>query len=156
VSLTAAQRQQMEDRVADVRRAFAKARPAVYEAASGFFASDAAKAVKKQLDDQGVRSETWATKQRAEVERGAAELKWWLDAGLLYARYAASTVGDAVNATLWTVVANTATQTAVDVKEGAAVAINPLRWGVGTQLLAGVVVLLVGGYLVVRLREAAP
>lgn len=156
MSISAAQRTQMEQAVAEVRRAFATARPRVYEAAEGWFASEAAKAVKKQLDDQAVRSEAWATKQRAEVESGAAELKWWLDAGVIYANYAAGTVGDAVNATLFTVVRNTVAQTAVEVKEGAAVAVNPLKWGLGTQILVGGIALTASLYLVARIRGATP
>ncbi len=136
MSLTAAERKQMDDRVADVRRAFSKARPAVYEAASGLFASDAAKAVKKQLDDQSARSENWAMKERAQVEAGTASLEWWLSAGLIYARYAAGTVGDAVNASLWTVVKNTATETAATVAD-------PTKWAPSLQLGLGGVVLAV-------------
>jgi hypothetical protein len=121
VSLSTAQRAAAQAAVAEVRRAFSNARPAVYAAAEGWFASDAAKAVKKQLDDQAARAETWAVGELAMAERGLLDFEKWKGFGEVYARYAASTVKDSYNATLFRVVKDT-------VKETAEQAGNPLKW----------------------------
>ncbi len=134
VSLSTAQRVSADAAVAEVRRTFAAARPHVYAAAEGWFATDAAKAVRKQLDDQAARAETWATAERNQAEKGQLDFDKWRSFGEVYARYAASTVKDSYNATLFRVVKDT-------VKETAATVGDPTKWSLGFQLAGGAVVL---------------
>ena len=141
MSLTAAQRAAAQAAVSEVRRAFAHARPKVHAASEGFFATEAAKAVRKQLDDQAARAESWATSELAQCERGALDFDKWKGFGEVYARYAASTVQDSYNATLFRVVKDT-------VKETAATVADPTKWSMGFQLAGGAVVVAVLGAVV--------
>jgi hypothetical protein len=155
VSLSAVDTAKADAAVRVVRGAFNGARERVHEAASGWLATDAAKAVRKQFDDQAARAETWATSERALVERGQDDFAKWLSFGELYARFAAGTVKDAYNATVFAVAKDTVSATVSDSARLAATVANPLAWPAGVKLAVVAVVLVAVLYVATPYLRAA-
>lgn len=155
MSLTAGQVARAGEVIAEVRRTYAAARAVVWPAAEGWFATDAARAVKKQLDDQAARAENWATAELGQVNSGTLAFSRWLEFGEVYARFAATAGKDAYNATLFAVVADTVTESAKDAAELAITVVNPLAWPTWAKVTAGVVALVVVLYVAAPYARAA-
>jgi hypothetical protein len=137
VSATAEQRALMDEDVAAVRAAFAAARPVVQSAADSWWSDDAAKAVLKQLQDQTVTLERWATTWRSWAERGTDDtgasypISFWRQVGQDLADFAADAGKQSHYTLLSTVLGDTVSSAAAQLKDD----LDPSKWSATTWTL---------------------
>lgn len=153
MSLTPAQRADMDKDVARVRQAFTAARPGVEEAAAAWFSfgGDAAKALLKQLNDQQATLEKWAGQWRQWAEAGkdssgdSYSLDFWKRIGQDLANFAADTAKQSRFTLTTTVLKDTAKATADTVTD-------PTKWAGWMQWAVGGVAGLLVLALALRVR----